>query len=166
MQRCCLLPAKRSLRVGENGTNGTHGLRAEKVSTIVRGSKGTLDKSMPEPKRMHGQVFRDGGEAKTSFFVYFGRDHSMPDYIGKGVIDTGCSRFLIGQNTLEKWEHTLTRRWGLSTQRIQLARPWHSVLATMRHWRLYSLLELQESMEYCVCTWYLVERRSCSRKNF
>ena len=23
----------------------------------------------------------------------------MSDYIGKGVIDTGCSRFLIGQNT-------------------------------------------------------------------
>ena len=45
----------------------------------------------------------------------------MSDYIGKGVIDTGCSRFLIGQNTLEKWEQMLTRRWGLSTQRIQLA---------------------------------------------
>ena len=36
----------------------------------------------------------------------------MSDYIGKGVIDTGCSRFLIGQNTLEKWEQMLTRRWG------------------------------------------------------
>ena len=46
----------------------------------------------------------------------------MSDYIGKGVIDTGCSRFLIGQNTLEKWEQMLTRRWGLSTQRIQLAK--------------------------------------------
>ena len=67
-------------------------------------------------------MFRDGEEAKTSFFVYFGRDHSMSDYIGKGVIDTGCSRFLIGQNTLEKWEQMLTRRWGLSTQRIQLAK--------------------------------------------
>ena len=44
-------------------------------------------------------MFRDGEEAKTSFFVYFGRDHSMSDYIGKGVIDTGCSRFLIGQST-------------------------------------------------------------------
>ena len=67
-------------------------------------------------------MFREGKEAKTSFFVYFGRDHSMSDYIGKGVIDTGCSRFLIGQNTLEKWEQMLTRRWGLSTQRIQLAK--------------------------------------------
>ena len=38
------------------------------------------------------------------------------------MIDTGCSRFLIGQNTLEKWEQMLTRRWGLSTQRIQLAK--------------------------------------------
>ena len=38
----------------------------------------------------------------SSFFVYFGRDHSTSNYIGKGVIDTGCSRFLIGQTTLEK----------------------------------------------------------------
>ena len=36
------------------------------------------------------------------------------------MIDTGCSRFLIGQNTLEKLEQMLTRRWGLSTQRVQL----------------------------------------------
>ena len=55
---------------------------------------------------------------RRHFFVYFGRDHSIADNIGKGVIDTGCSRFLIGQNTLEKWEQVLTRRWGLSTQRI------------------------------------------------
>ena len=41
-------------------------------------------------------VFRVGEEAKTSFFVYFGRDHSMSDYIGKGVIDTGCSRLKNG----------------------------------------------------------------------
>ena len=46
----------------------------------------------------------------------------MSDYIGKGVIDTGCSRFLVGENTLEKWELMPTRRWGLSTQRIQLAK--------------------------------------------
>ena len=26
----------------------------------------------------------------------------------------------FGQNTLEKWEQMLTRRWGLSTQRVQL----------------------------------------------
>ena len=57
-------------------------------------------------------VSRDGEEAKTSFFVYFGRDHSMSDYIGKEKIDTGCSRFLIGQNTLEKWEQMLTRKMG------------------------------------------------------
>ena len=36
------------------------------------------------------QVPRDGEDAKTSFFVYFGRDHRTSDYIGKGVIDTGC----------------------------------------------------------------------------
>ena len=46
----------------------------------------------------------------------------MSDYIGKGVIDAGCSRFLIGQNTFEKWEQMLTRRWNLNTQRIQLAK--------------------------------------------
>ena len=46
----------------------------------------------------------------------------MSDYIGKRVIDTGCSHFLIGQNTLEKWEQMLTRRWGLSTQRLQLSK--------------------------------------------
>ena len=63
---------------------------------------------------------RDGEEVKTSFFVYFGGDHRTPDYIGKGVIDTGCSRFLIGPSTLGKWEQMLTRRWGLSTQRVQL----------------------------------------------
>ena len=55
----------------------------------------------------------DGEEAKTSFFVYFGGDHSTSGYIGKGVIDTGCSRFLIGQATLEKWERMLARKWGL-----------------------------------------------------
>ena len=63
---------------------------------------------------------RDGEEVKTSFFVCFGGDHSTPVYIGKGVIDTGCSRFLIGQSTLEKWERMLTRRWALSTQKVQL----------------------------------------------
>ena len=47
-------------------------------------------------------------------------DHSTPGYIGKGVIDTRCSRFLIGQSTLEKWEQMLPRRWSLSTQRVQL----------------------------------------------
>ena len=68
------------------------------------------------------QVPRDGGEAKTSFFVYFRKDHSTSGYIGQGVSDTGCSRFLIGQGTLEKWEQMLARRWGLTTQRIQLAK--------------------------------------------
>ena len=44
------------------------------------------------------QVPRDGEEVKTSFFVHFGGDHCAPGYIGRGVIDTGCSRFLFGQN--------------------------------------------------------------------
>ena len=62
------------------------------------------------------QMLRDTEEVKTSFFVYFGGDNCTPSNIGKGVIDTGCSRFLIGQNTLEKWEQMLTRRWGLNTE--------------------------------------------------
>ena len=65
-------------------------------------------------------MLRDSEEVKTSFSVDFGGDHCTPGYIGKGVIDTGCSRFLIGQNTFEKWEQMLTRRWSLSTQRVQL----------------------------------------------
>ena len=68
------------------------------------------------------QVFKDGKEAKTPFLVYFGRGDSTSDFIGKGVIDTGCSRLLTGQNPLDKWEQMLTRRWDLSTQRIQLAK--------------------------------------------
>ena len=65
-------------------------------------------------------MLRDSEEVKTSFFVYFRGDHCTLGSIGKGVTDTGCSRFLIGQNTLGKWEQMLTRRWGLSTQRVQL----------------------------------------------
>ena len=65
---------------------------------------------------------RDGEEAKTSFFVYLDGDHSTSDNIGKGVIDTGCSRFLIGQATLQKWERMFARKWGLNTQRIQFAK--------------------------------------------
>ena len=63
---------------------------------------------------------RDGEDVKTSFFVHFGGDHSTPGYIGKGVIDTGCSSFWIGQSSLEQWERMLTRRWCLSTQKVQL----------------------------------------------
>ena len=68
------------------------------------------------------QVPRDGEEAKTSFFVHFGGDHSTSGYSGQGVVDTGCSRFLIGQGTLQKWERMLPRSWGLNTQWIQLAK--------------------------------------------
>ena len=85
-------------------------------SRICR-EKGHWARECPNKRK---QVPRDGEEVKTSFSVYFGGDHSTPGYIGKRVIDTGCSRFLIGQNTLEKWERMLTRRSGLSTQRVQL----------------------------------------------
>ena len=67
-----------------------------------------------------GKQMLNGEEVKTSFFVFFGGDHCIPGYIGKGVIDTECSRFLVGQNTPEKWEQMLTRRWSLSIQRVQL----------------------------------------------
>ena len=61
-------------------------------------------------------MLRDSEEVKTSFFDYFGGDTAHQ----AGVIDTGCSRFLIGQHTLEECEQMLTQRWGLSTQRIHL----------------------------------------------
>ena len=53
---------------GEYDVRGSH--TAEEVSTTVR--EGTFDKCIPVP--------RDGEEAKTSFFVYFGTDHSTSDY--------------------------------------------------------------------------------------
>ena len=49
------------------------------------------------------QVPRDDDEeAMTSFCVYVG-DHSTSGYTSQGFIDTGCSRFLIGQGTLRFW---------------------------------------------------------------
>ena len=56
------------------------------------------------------QLTRDGEKAKPSFLFYFEGDHSTPCYIGQEVVDTGCSRFLIGQKTLEKWERMLTEK--------------------------------------------------------
>ena len=42
-------------------------------------------------------------------------------------------------------------------------------MVTMRHWKPglwpYSRLELQVSMEYCVCTWCLEAHRFCCRRN-
>ena len=117
--------------------------------------KGPWARECPNKGR---QLLRDSEEVKTSSFVYFGGDHCTPGYIGKKcVIDTGCSRFLIGQNTLEKCEQMLTRRWGMSTQTVQLKKA--RTFRLMRHWKpglwSYSLLESLGSMEYCVCTWYL-----------
>ena len=34
--------------------------------------------------------------------------------VGKGVIDTGCSRCFIGPTTLEKWKRKLTKKWCLN----------------------------------------------------
>ena len=46
-------------------------------------------------------MLRDDEEVKTSFCL-FRRRSLNTGCIGKGVIDTGCSRLLIGQNTLKK----------------------------------------------------------------
>ena len=66
------------------------------------------------------QVPRDGEEANTSFFVYFGGDHSTPCCVGKGVIDTGCSRFYIGQKNIENMGTDAHKEVGLNTQKIKL----------------------------------------------
>ena len=65
----------------------------------------------------------------------------------------------------------LTRRWCLNTQRIQLAKAMtfrfgNDETLEPRTMNFFSLLELQESMEYCVCMWYHGERLSYCRKNF
>ena len=62
---------------------------------------------------------RDGEEAKTPFFVYFGGDHSTPCYLGQEVIDTSCSRFLIGRTRWKKRERC-SQKVGLSMQKIKL----------------------------------------------
>ena len=110
------------------------------------------------------QVPRDGEEAKTSFFVYLGEDHSTSGYIGKGVIDTGCSRFLIGQGTLEKCERMLARRWGLNTQRTQLAKAMTFCFGNDETLETRTLAILPVGIA-CVCGAF-GERRSCCRGNF
>ena len=112
------------------------------------------------------QMLRDSEAVKASLSISE-EITCTPSNIGKGVIDTGCSRFLIGQHTLVKWEQMLTRRWGLSTRRIQLEKA-----ITFRFgndekpglWQ-YSLLELLGLMEYCVCTWCLEAHRFCCQRN-
>ena len=81
--------------------------------------EGTLDKSMPDHRKTSVQRWQRGEDI---IFCLLRGDHSTSDNIGKRVIDTSCSRLLIGQNTLDKWKQMLTRRWDLSTQRIQLAK--------------------------------------------
>ena len=115
------------------------------------------------------QVPRDSEEVKTSFFVNFGGDHCTPGYIGKGVFDTGCSRFLIGQNTLEKWERVLARRWGLSTQSVQFnkartLRFGHDETLETRTLAIFPV-GIAGATEVCVRTWYLVAHRCCFQRN-
>ena len=116
------------------------------------------------------QVPRDGEEAKTSFLVYFGGDHSTSGYSGQGVIDTGCSRFLIGQGTLQKWERMLPRSWGLNTQRIQLAKAMTFRFANDETLETRTLATLHVGIAgvSVVLRVYVVpgERHSCCRRNF
>ena len=85
------------------------------------------------------------------------------------MIDTGCSRFLIGQHTLEKWEQMLTRRWGLSTQRIQLEKAMTFRFGNDETLETRTLAILLVGMlgllEYCVCTWCLEAHRFCCQTN-
>ena len=117
-------------------------------------------------------MFRDGEEAKTSFFVYFWvRSQHVRLYWKKGVIDTGCSRFLVGHNTLKKWEQMRTRRWGLSTQRIQLAKAitFRFVNDETLETRTLAALHVGIAGVNGVLRVYVVpgrERRSCCRKKF
>ena len=114
-------------------------------------------------------MLRDSEEVKTSFFVHFGGDHCTPSYIGKGEIDTGCSRFLIGQHTLEKWEQMLTQRWDLSTQRIQLEKAMTFRFGNDETLETRTLAILPVGIagvnEYCVCTWCQEAHRFCCQRN-
>ena len=47
-------------------------------------------------------------------------DHSSPCYIGQGVIDTGCSRFWIGQKALKNGNGCSRKSGVLNTQKIKL----------------------------------------------
>ena len=78
--------------------------------------KGHWARECPNKRK---QVPRDDEEEETSFFVYCGGDHNTPCY-GKGVFDTRCSRFLIGQNTLDKMSTDAHKKWCLNTQKIKL----------------------------------------------
>ena len=82
-------------------------------------------------RRDTGQVHARTEESKCPDMVKRRGHHSLSTSeettarqvtLARGVIDTGCSRFLIGQATLEKWERMLARKWVLNTQRIQLAK--------------------------------------------
>ena len=65
-------------------------------------------------------VTRHGEEAKPSLFVSFGGLQYAPCYIGQEVVDTGYSRFWIGQTTLGKLERMLTEKWSLHIQKIEV----------------------------------------------
>ena len=103
------------------------------------------------------QMLKDSEEVKTSFFVCFGGDHCTPGFIGKGVIDTRCSRFLVGRNTLEQLEQMLARRWCLNTQRVQLKKASTFRFGNDETLETKTLAILPVGIggvnEYCVSTW-------------
>ena len=86
------------------------------------------------------------------------------------MIDTGCSRLLIGQNTLDKREQMLTRRWDFSAQRIQLARTMTFRFGNDETLETGTLAVFPVGIAGVngVLRVYVVagERRSCCRKNF
>ena len=59
-----------------------------------------------------------------------------------------------------KWERMLTRRWGLSTQRVQLEKAMNFRFGNDETLEIRALavhpVGIAGVMEYCVCTWYLV----------
>ena len=89
------------------------------MSTIVRCSRG--DTGQEHARSKEDKCSEMVRRRRHLFFVYFGRPQHVRLHWQRCDC-TGCSRFLIGQNTLEKWEQMLTRRWCLTTQRIQLAK--------------------------------------------
>ena len=48
--------------------------------------------------------------------VYFGGSGAL---IGYGVVDTGYTRFIIGEDTLKRWEKDLREKYGLAAQRTE-----------------------------------------------
>ena len=107
------------LRVDSTSKSWSH---AHVAASVARRDNGHATAQIKENK------CPDGEQVKTLFFVYFGGDHSTPGYIGKGVIDTGCTRFLIGQNYSRKVGTDAHKMMGSEhAEGPARRRPWPSV---------------------------------------